>query len=222
RALHAVVEPPAQLRDRIGHARRRDDRLADEPSFPRRAEVGEPLVVRAHAGELELAVVGIRARARERDAGIEHLRPDAVGVEVLDARLRVEAARTDLLVAISLGPELEVGEPRRRRETEGTEALAVVERPDVALLGAQHLRRARAEPLRHARLPQIGRLVHVRVGVENRVVDARDVVEDVRHARSIARLLAHGQGMRARWPGRVARASVTREYWRRPPEVLRY
>src|SRR5439155_18471661 len=71
----------------------------------------------------------------------------------------------------------------------------------------------RAEPLRHARLPQIGRLVHVRVGVEDRVVDARDVVEDVRHARSIARLLAHGQGTRgdggqAVLLGRVSHGSI--------------
>src|SRR5262249_24961592 len=42
-------------------------------------------------------------------------------------------------------------------------------------------RRLVLEPRRHARLPEVGRLVHVRVGVDDGVVDARDVVEQLRH-----------------------------------------
>src|SRR5437016_4911126 len=63
---------------------------------------------------------------------------------------RVEAPRADRLVAIPLGAELEVGQAGRRGEAERTQALAVVEGPHVAGLGAQHLRGPGAEALRHA------------------------------------------------------------------------
>src|SRR5581483_8142503 len=158
-ALHPVVEPPAELRYGVVDAGRRDDRLADQPAAPGGAEVREPFVVGAHARELELAVVGVRPRAGERDARVEDLRPDAVGVEVVEARRGIEAARPDVLVAISFGPELEIRQPRGRGEAERAEALPVVERPDVAALRAEDLRRARAETLRDAHLPEVGRLV---------------------------------------------------------------
>src|SRR5262249_59590751 len=120
----------------------------------------------------------------------------------------------DRLVAIPLGAELEVREAGRRGEAEGPQALAVVEGPDVAGLGAQRLRRPGAEALRHTRLPQVRRLIHVRVRIEDRIVDAGGVVDEVRHVRSIARALAarqgsgeasgglagHGRGRLGTWP----------------------
>src|SRR5260370_1068292 len=78
------------------------------------------------------------APAGECDARVEHLRPDAVGVQVGQAGLRVEASGTDVLVAEAFGLELRVRKAGGGRETERTEPLAVVEAPDVAALGPQH------------------------------------------------------------------------------------
>ena len=56
-------------------------------------------------------------------------------------------------------------------------ALAVVERPVVALVAVHHLRRPVLELRRHPAHPGVGRLVDVGVAVEDRVVD-RGVVEE--------------------------------------------
>src|SRR5436190_1559119 len=55
--------------------------------------------------------------------------------------------------------------------------LAVLERPEVAVVGVQHLWCAVAPPLRNPRLPEIGWLVHMRVGVDDRYVDVEHVGE---------------------------------------------
>src|SRR5262249_16194384 len=179
--LEAVVEPPSQLRNRVGDPGGGNDRLADEPSLALRAELGEPFVVGTHADELQLAVVGVRARAGERDARIDDLGVDAVRIEVGEARRRIEAAGTDVLVAEPLRAELDVAQTSGGGEAERTQALAVVERPDVALRRAEDFWCPCFQVRRHARLPEIGRLVHVRVGVEDRIVDAGDLGEELGH-----------------------------------------
>src|SRR5262249_35502272 len=115
------------------------------------------------------------------DARIDDLGVDAVGVEIREPRGRVEAAGTDVLVAEPLRAELDVAEAGGRGEAERGQALAVVERPHVALRGAQDLRGPCLQVHGHARLPEIGRLVHVRIGVEDRVIDAGDLGEELGH-----------------------------------------
>src|SRR5262249_30046108 len=104
-----------------------------------------------------------------------------IGVEVPQAGRRVEAARADLVVAQPRCLELEVAQARGGGETERTQLLPVVERPDVALLGVQDLRRASAKSARDTLLPEFGRLVHVRVGIDDGVVDAGYLYERVGH-----------------------------------------
>src|SRR5262249_58980601 len=95
----SVLDRPLEFGGRVVDAGGGNDRLRDQPPARRRAELEQPLVVGAHAGTLQLAVVGVRPRAGQRDAGIEDLRVQAVGVEVAKTRRRVEAAWTDLVVA---------------------------------------------------------------------------------------------------------------------------
>src|SRR5581483_5713706 len=131
------------------------------------------------ACELERAVVAEHARALLADARVEELGVDAVGVHVGEARGRIEVAGADRVVGEPGRPELEPALARGRHETDGAPAIAAVEEPHVGVAVAYDPRRALAEARRHALLPHARRLVDVRVGVDDRVVDARDVVEDV-------------------------------------------
>ena len=83
------------------------------------------------------------------------------------------------LVAHAHRREVEVRQARGGGEADGPDALAVVERPVVALVAVDHLGRAVLELRRHPSHPGVGRLVDVRVAVEDRVVDRRVVVEEV-------------------------------------------
>src|SRR5262249_47181271 len=116
-----------------------------------------------------------------RDAGIQYLPVQAVGVEVAETRRRVEAPRTDLVVAQAGRAELEVAQSRGGRQAERAQLLAVVERPHVAVRTVKHLRRPHLESRGDAILPEVGRLVHVRIGVDDRVVDAGDLEERFGH-----------------------------------------
>ena len=84
--------------------------------------------------------------------------------------------------------------------------LAAVEVPHLSLVRRDALRRA-VPPLRgHGFLPELGGLVDVRIGVQDRVVDAGDVGEEVvvGHGESSTSLHDTGGGRRrARGPGRA-------------------
>ena len=156
------------------------DRLSDQPTVGPLAELGEPLVVGAHAGDLELGLGAVDLGAEQRDARVEHLEVDAVDVHVGEAGLGVEAARPHRLVADADGREVEERQARGGGEADRPHALAVVERPEVAFVAVHDLRRAVLELRRHPPDPGVGRLVDVRVAVEDRVVDRCVVVEEFR------------------------------------------
>jgi len=136
----------------------------------RTAEFGQPVVV--DLGHRKL-IAGVRRVAHEQThARIDHLAADAVEVLVFQARIRVPAARTGVLV-MKVGDlrnvhaaRLEVDHRPLEGQRPGLEALddhAVAE--PVERLDA---RRPLAPPRIHARQPQVARLDHVRVGGQQR------------------------------------------------------
>jgi hypothetical protein len=101
----------------------------------------------------------------------------AVDVEVGEPRLRIERARAHVGVAHTFATELRDAQPGGRVETEGPEPVAVLEAPAVAAVAIDHLRRSISPLGGHAVLPEVGRLVHVRVRVDDRdseVPEARE------------------------------------------------
>ena len=137
----AELDRAVQLGDRVVDPGGGDDADAEQPIRRGRAELGEPLVVRANARDLQLAVVGVGLGAGEGDAREEHDRMDAVDVHVVEPRLRVEAAGADVVVADTLRLVRQVTVARRSSQPERPRALAVVERPDVAAVGVHDTRR---------------------------------------------------------------------------------
>ncbi len=155
------------------------DALADEATVGAVAELGQPVVVRADARDLQLGLGAVDLRPEQGHARVEHLEVHPVDVHVGEARLGVEASRPHRLVAHADRREVEVRQARGGGEADRADALAVVERPVVALVAVDHLGRAVLELRRHPSHPGVGRLVDVRVAVEDRVVDRRVVVEEV-------------------------------------------
>ncbi len=150
---------------------------AIEPAVGVGAELGEPVVVGPHAGELEVTVGAVDLGAEEGDARVQHLEPDAVDVHVGEPGLGVEASRPHRLVGGADGREVEGRHPRGGGEAHRADALAVVERPVVAVVAMDHLRGPVPQGGRHPGRPGVGRLVDVGVAVEDRVVDRRGVLE---------------------------------------------
>src|SRR5262249_3656645 len=72
-ALMTVLERPLELRNGVSDAAGRNDRLRNQSTVGRGAEVAQPLIVGAHAGDLELSIFRVRACAGQRDAGIQKL-----------------------------------------------------------------------------------------------------------------------------------------------------
>src|SRR4030095_6094359 len=80
---------------------------------------------------------------------------------------------------------------------ERPQLLAVVERPHIAVVRAQHFWRALFEAARYALLPELGRFVRVRVGVDDRMVDAGDFEEQIGHRRASGREGTTKTGLRS-------------------------
>ena len=120
---HRAAQPcggrPLDLVDRGVGIDGRDHRQTDEPALARGAEVDEPVVVRADARDLVVAV--LRLRERHPDRGIQHLGGDAVGVHVLEPHLRVPTAGSQRLGGVAARPQVvrrlarRAGEPDRER-----------------------------------------------------------------------------------------------------------
>ena len=134
--------PRFDLGDGVVDAGRGEDRLADQPAVGALAELGEPVVVRADARDLELGLGAVDLGARQRDARVQHLQVDAVDVDVGEAGLGVEAARAASPRSVTpAGLKSRYDRPAVGGEPDRAHALAVVERPDVAVVGVHHLRR---------------------------------------------------------------------------------
>jgi hypothetical protein len=135
------------------------------------AELAEPAVVCVEAGALQVAV-GHPEQAHA-EARVQHLGVDAVELLVLDALDRVPAARPRGLVALveqllellARTPGREPARDRERRRALRDEEVARA----LAALVLDHLRRALAEAPVDARLPEVERLGHVRVGGDDTV-----------------------------------------------------
>src|SRR5262249_4140840 len=151
------------------------------------AELQLPFVVRAHARELQRAVVPEHARTLLADARIEERRVDAVGVHVGEPRARIPVPLADAIVGEPRRTKPQVAGARGGHEPDRPETGAVVERPDLAVVRVEAAWRPRAERLRHARLPDVRRLVDVRVGVDDRIVDARRDGEPFAHGATFYR-----------------------------------
>ncbi len=118
-----------------------EDALADEATVGAFAELGEPVVVGADARHLQLGLGAVDLGAEEGHARVEHLQVHPVDVHVGEARLGVEASRPHRLVAHADGREVEERQARGGGEAHRADALAVVERPVVAVVAVDHLRR---------------------------------------------------------------------------------
>src|SRR4030095_10502228 len=105
--------------------------VAEEPIGRRRAELEQPLVVGAHARELERAVVAEHARALLRDARIEELRMNAVGIHVGEARRGLPVTLADRLVREAARAKAEVARAGGGHEPDRPDPRAVVEEPRV-------------------------------------------------------------------------------------------
>jgi hypothetical protein len=175
----AILHGEVELGERVLDAGRRNDRLGDETPARTLAEAADPLVVGTHAGQLQLPLARVDPGTLEGDGGIQHLGVDAVGVHVPQARLGIEAPGSHALVGLPHRSELEVALARGRGQTHGPGLATPVEMPDVTLLGVDELRGPVLPLPRYGVLPQVRRLVDVRVGVQDRIVDAGDVGEEV-------------------------------------------
>ena len=151
-AAIALPQRPFELGRPRRRRRSRESRRGRTGARRRGAELEQPLVVRAHAGELQRALVAEHARALLAHARIEHLRVDAVGVHVGEPRrdlvvcrggCRRTSSRTDGSRGSSRRPP-----PSGRR----AHALAVVEGPDVAVARCASPS-ARARAARRGRAP---------------------------------------------------------------------
>src|SRR5262249_51375839 len=117
------------------------------------------------------------ARALLAHARVEELCMDAIRVHVGEPGARLEVPAPDALVGEAHRTEAEVARAGGRHESDRADALAAVERPHVALRGVLEPGRSLAQTGPHPRLPDVGRLVDVGVGIDDRVVDARDLAE---------------------------------------------
>ena len=178
-AAVAEVQAALHLGDGVVDAGGGQDALADEATVGAVAELGEPVVVGADARHLQLGLGAVDLGAEQGHARVEHLQVHPVDVHVGEARLGVEASRPHRLVAHADRREVEERQARGGGEAHRADALTVVERPVVALVAVDHLRRAVLVLRGHASHPGVGRLVDVRVAVEDRVVDGSVVVEEV-------------------------------------------
>ena len=161
------------------------DMIVIEPAVVGRRPVAQEVVVRPHADELQLVVgEGEEALATERrDVRVQHLRPDALGVHVLEPRVRVE--RGGMALVVVRRPAREGLRPAR----DGGEAHLVdrrtVEHPLVdAVFGAHHVGHPVPEPGRHPIDPDVGRLGDVGVGVDEPALGR----VGVGHARTVPRV----------------------------------
>src|SRR5712692_1702590 len=97
RAAQALLRTAVQLFDSRWNIFERNQRGADETLGIVRAELREPVVVRAEACALQVGVAQVEERHAE--GSVEHFGLDAVDILVLDALGRVPSARTRCLVA---------------------------------------------------------------------------------------------------------------------------
>jgi hypothetical protein len=180
-----VAQPdrPLQLGDGVVDPGRRNDRLPDQPVLRSGAELGQPVVVGADAGELELAVGPVQRRPLQRHRRVEDLRPDAVGVHVGEACLLLDAPGTDLAVAQAVVAELRDVEPRDRVQPERARPLPVLKAPDVAVVSLEQLGRPLPQRRRHPALPQLRGFVDMPIGVDQQVVEVGEVGERRLHRR---------------------------------------
>src|SRR5216683_2309947 len=97
RTAQALLRTAVQLLDPRWNIFERNERGADQTLGIVRAELREPVVVRAEACALQVGVAQVEERHAE--GSVEHFGLDAVDILVLDALGRVPSARTRCLVA---------------------------------------------------------------------------------------------------------------------------
>ena len=154
----------------------RDDRDAEQAVGCVAAEVGEPVVVRAALRDGDVEV--LHARDAEQRRRVEDALADAFGVEVGDARCRLERARSEVGVLAFAG-----GDPRLllgahppgagQREVVRRVAAAVPDDPLVAVIVGLDVPDAVAVPLGRVLEHLVGMFEHVTVGVDELQIDAR-------------------------------------------------
>ena len=164
-AAHArPVEHATDLRDAGTHSPAvREHRQAAEARGRVGCELGDPVVVGPHHGEVVLDVLVRDDRGRQPRRRIEHFRVDAVAVHLVEPGRGFVPTRADVLEA---DPPLHVlgRESGARVHPEVDRVAHPFDHPGVTLFEPLDTGSAVAQRRRHSIPPEIGRLVHVTVG----------------------------------------------------------
>ena len=130
-AAQAARLDPLEIRDPVLGRAHRGLAESDQPLGRERAELGDPLVVRAEAGGLVVAV-GVVAEDHP-DRRVHHLCAHAVDVLVREARFGIPTAAVQLVEGVAaVEPDLLGRSTGRGDEPHRHERLAVVHEHDVA------------------------------------------------------------------------------------------
>ena len=169
--LWPIVVGPLHLDERRLDVPEREHHHRDEPAGVGRAELGQPVVVGAHAlcGERVVHLVQEDVAVEPEDVRIQQLVVDADLVHVGQPLLGVEGGGDGLLEVV--GMRRRVLPPSGLRECADSEQLLRTHVPAVlfAALVESHLGNQVAPLRRHPGRPQVRRLDDVRVDVGHRI-----------------------------------------------------
>ena len=156
-----IAADARQLARRVGEGRRRQQADAEQPLGRRRGVVAEEVVVAPAHRDRRLAREP-REGARAEERREQHLRGDAVVVELAQALRRVARAREPAVVGDGRGPRTNGGEEQVRRERH--DLAGHRHRPRRAAVDLGDRRHEGAELGVHVGTPDVGRHLEVRVG----------------------------------------------------------